>query len=552
MQPEIKRELESPLLMKFLLLFLLAILPLMPTAEPPSRAPRPGGFLRANGAQLTVFDQPVTLKGVNYYPQWRPWADMWRVWDAPQIARELQQARDDLGINIVRVMLPYNISGKKNGDGELPPEYLDRIRQFVQIAGELEIRVLFTLFDFSPGFPAAGTPEETRQLAYLHVLIPIFAADDRIAIWDLHNEPDNYGMWGEGRSAEVLSWLGRMADAVHALDRNHLVTVGMGLHPNVWLPGPDGRRVIDYSDVVSVHNYAADTATQQLEAVRAHTDKPILVEEFGWPTGPACLKTYTEAAQLTLYRAEMAAVRSEGAVGAIAWVLRDYDATPTGRWDGREEYFGLYRADGSLKPAATPFRALVVPPLPGAATSTLQLTSSHPRFPSNKQGPLRIAGTSYSVKRAFRRAWELFGGIDSFGTPLTDAFERQPDRLVVQYFRDMVLEYYPDQGGDAKTTPEAQQVMWVARPRPLGAEAVAGRMLRPAPPRGDFLAFYARMNGAWRLGEPLSGELREQIDGVAMNVQYFERGHLEQTPDGRMRFAALGAQAWADECGQAR
>ncbi len=550
MQPEIEQNLESLLPMKFLLLLLFAILPLIPPAEPISHAPRPGGFLRASGAQLTVFDQPVTLKGVNYYPQWRPWADMWRVWDAPQIARELRQAHDDLGINIVRVMLPYNISGKKNGDGNVPPEYLDRIRQFVQIAGELEIRVLFTLFDFSPGFPAAGTPEEARQLAYLQFLIPIFADDDRIAIWDLHNEPDNYGMWGEGRSADVLSWLGRMADAVHALDQNHLVTVGMGLHPNVWLPGPDGRRVIDYSDVVSVHNYASDTAIQQLEAVRALTDKPILVEEFGWPTGPACLANYSEDIQLKLYQAEMDAVAGGRAAGAIAWVLRDYDAAPTGRWDGREEYFGLYRADGSLKPAATPFRALVVPPLPGAATSTLELTSSHPRFPSNRQGPLRIAGSPYTVKRAFRRAWELFGGSSSFGPPLTDAFERQPDRQVVQYFRDVVLEYYPEQGGDAKTTPEAQQVMWVVRPRPLGAEAVAGRLLRPAPPRGAFLAFYQRVNGAWRLGQPLSGELRERVNGADLTVQYFERGRLEQHPDGRVRFSALGAQAWAAECGQ--
>ena len=536
--------------MKFLLLLALVLLPLMPPAEPSSRAPRPGGFLRVSGAQLTLFDQPVLLKGVNYYPQWRPWADMWRVWDAPQIAGELRQARDDLGINVVRVMLPYNISGKKNGDGELPPEYLDRIRQFVQIAGELEIRVLFTLFDFSPGFPAAGTPEEARQLAYLRALLPIFADDDRIAIWDIHNEPDNYGLWAAGGSAAVLSWLGRMADAVHALDRNHPVTVGMGLHPNVWLAGPDGRRVIDYSDVVSVHNYAAATAAQQLEAVRAYTDKPILVEEFGWPTAPSCLADYSEDAQLGLYRAEMAAVEQAGAAGAIAWVLRDYDAGPTGRWDGREEYFGLYRADGSLKPAAAPFRALAVPPLPGAATSSLKLTSSHPRFPTNKQGTLRIAGTPYAVKRAFRRAWELFGGGDSFGPPLGNAFERQPDRLVVQYFRDMVLEYYPEYGGDAKTTPEAQQVMWVARPRALGAEAVAGRLLRPAPPRGAFRAFYGRVNGAWRLGEPLSGELRERVDGVEIRVQYFERGRLEQLPGGTVRFGALGAQAWAAECGR--
>ena len=127
-----------------------------------------------------------------------------------------------------------------------------------------------------------------QQLAYLRALIPLFANDDRVAIWDLHNEPDQYGAWREGRSADVLDWLRRMADAVHTLAPPQLVIVGMALHPILWLPGPDGRRAIDYSDVVSVHNYAGDTAVQQLEAVRDQTSMPIIVEAFGWPTGPPC------------------------------------------------------------------------------------------------------------------------------------------------------------------------------------------------------------------------------------------------------------------------
>src|SRR5581483_2306968 len=35
----------------------------------------PGGFIQASGSQLVRLDQPVQIKGVNYYPQRRPWAE---------------------------------------------------------------------------------------------------------------------------------------------------------------------------------------------------------------------------------------------------------------------------------------------------------------------------------------------------------------------------------------------------------------------------------------------------------------------------------------------
>ena len=45
----------------------------------------PGGFILAEGSQLTRLGQPVIIKGVNYYPQGRPWREMWQRWDAHQI-----------------------------------------------------------------------------------------------------------------------------------------------------------------------------------------------------------------------------------------------------------------------------------------------------------------------------------------------------------------------------------------------------------------------------------------------------------------------------------
>src|SRR5207244_3141572 len=72
------------------------------SAPPAARQNIPGNFIQAAGGQLTYQGKSIQIKGVNYYPQWRPWGAMWKGWDGPQVERELRAARDQLGINTVR------------------------------------------------------------------------------------------------------------------------------------------------------------------------------------------------------------------------------------------------------------------------------------------------------------------------------------------------------------------------------------------------------------------------------------------------------------------
>lgn len=224
------------------------------------------------------------------------------------------------------------------------------------------------------------------------------------------------------------------------------------------------------------------------------------------------------------------------------------------RWDSREEHFGLYRADGSLKPASAELRAFPSAPLPSATRSDLPLTSTSPGFPSDPEtAPIEIPGSGHTVKGVFRRAWELFGGQASFGLPLTEAFERPGDGRVVQYFAGGALAYDPEKGGDSRSTPEREQIMRVLTPLDLGAQHPAGRALPPGnrPASGAFAARYAQLNGAWRLGQALSGVLTEQIGGVQVQVQYFARGRLDLWPgEPAARVGELGAWAWAGQCAQ--
>jgi hypothetical protein len=523
--------------------------PTIAASPPPEANLQPGGFIQVAGSQLTRLGQPVTLKGVNYYPQWRPWSEMWRRWDGPQAERELRLARDQLGVNAVRVLVPYNFSGQRDDAGKVTPRLLQRLREMLQIAGSLDIRVLVTLFDFSHDFPSAGSDTERTQLAYLRELIPQFASDDRIIAWDVHNEPDNYGTWRDDPQ-KVLGWLGRVADEVHALAPNQLVTAGMGHTENLWLPGPDGRRVLDYSDIVSTHIYDAGAVGRELADLRSRTSKPIVVEEFGWPTGPACVENYTEATQLGLYRDVMAAARQQGA-SVFSWTLRDFDALLTSRWDGADEHYGLYRPDGSLKPAAAEFAALDVPLLPSAAVTDLPLTTTDPRFPDDDTAPLLIPESGHYVKGVFRKAWEVLGGRESLGLPLAEAFEQAHTRRVVQFFEGAVLEYYPEAGGDPQKISQVEQLVRVLRPVDIGNTAAAGRALPP--PDGTvaepFRDFYDRYNGGWRLGAPISPALPEDLGGASVTVQYFERGRLDLNPaTGAVSAAALGKAAWDAQC----
>lgn len=524
------------------------------------------GFINVSGTQLTRLGQPIRLKGVNYYPQGRPWAAMWQIWDGPQIERELRLARDQLGINAVRILFPYKQSFDPSSEKKVEKRMLERLREITQIAGSLDMRLIVTLFDFYNDFPPAGSVEDAENLIYLRTLIGNFAGDDRIFAWDLHNEPDHYPMWKEGNAPRVLDWLGRMADEVHRLAPHHLVTVGMGQYHNLWAVGPDGRSVLDYSDIISVHIYNAADATRQLDEVRARTSKPILLQEFGWPTGPKCsVRDYNEQHQAEFYNTMLAAAEGR-VVGIFAWTLRDYDPGPTDRWDTREEHYGLYRPDSSLKPAAQAFAAYAVEPLPSHTITNHNLTKTDYKPYDGEKAPRFFPETGHFVKDWFRLLWDNLDGMRTFGLPLSEAFVHPGTGRVTQYFQMAKLEIVPYAEKDPiyPQLSRIEQAMHMVRPLDLGHAYADGRVFPQAVSvpayaerfpetgysvGGAFLDFYKQYNGSWRLGAPISEELVEDVAGEPKVVQYFERGRLEWNEAGKFpEFSHLGTWAWDMQC----
>ncbi|NNJ09025.1 cellulase family glycosylhydrolase [Chloroflexales bacterium ZM16-3] len=539
---------------------------------PAGPALQPGGFILAQGDQLTRLGQPVTIKGVNYYPQGRPWEEMWRSWDAPQMARELRLGRDQLGLNAVRILLPYGLSSNADGDGVASGAVITHLRELAQIAGDLDMRLIVSLFDFYETFPVPGTRAEQANIAYINTLLGNFIGDDRIIAWDIHNEPDHYTLWDkEGNRDQVLSWLGRMADAIHAVAPNQLVTVGMGQYNNLWVVGPDGRRPVDYSDVISVHIYNAADAARQLDELRSHTGKPILLGEFGWPTGPACaVRAYSEQEQDTMYQTTLAAAQGRVA-GVIAWTLRDFDAGPTMRWETREEHYGLFRPDGSLKPAAQRLRAYAAPPLPSQWKTDLPLSGGPPGPPGGPRAPLLIAESGHYVKLESRMLWDALGGRFNLGLPISEVFERADDQRLVQYFEGALVELYPEarKSPDFAALPPDQQMQRLVRFVDIGSSFTAGRSF-PAQQgvshdRGYFFPetgyavdplfrhYYDVLGGRWRLGAAISGKIEENVNGTVMPAQYFQNGRLERSPLTQgIEVGRLGSWAWGIQCSYVR
>jgi hypothetical protein len=108
--------------------------------------------------------------------------------------------------------------------------------------------------------------------------------------------------------------------------------------------------------------------------------------------------------------------------------------------------------------------------------------------------------------------------------------------------------------------------MWMIRPAGIGNHYTEGITFPPQPPvtpapdaqlfpetgyvvRGKFLEFYYTMLGPWRLGLPISPEVVENVGGVDVTMQYFERGRLDFHPEYNIvQFGQIGIPLWEKQC----
>jgi Cellulase (glycosyl hydrolase family 5) len=365
--------------------------PPTPPALPPLTSPG-GGFVGLSGDAFTYRGDTVVLKGTNYWLSAAPFADTWAEWNGPHVLAELARARD-LGVNTVRIGLPYDneetfdvVWGTDESMTTVSPWIKSQMTQLLQIASGYGMKVIFILFDWYDDHPPLGTPQERSNFAYLDGIVGAFAHDDRVLAWDLSNEPDVYEEWKAGRQSDYIDWLRRMAVRVRQLDPRHPVTVGVGDYRSLWYEADNGDTILDISDFVSFHCYDAGNLASQVAEIKTRTAKPILLGEMGWPTStggepPRPGATFDEPTQDYLYTTMLAQAKTARIGGVLQWTLFDFDESKAHLVVGFERYFGLFRRDGTPKPAAAIFQQnYTAPLLPSDTKTNIPLdTSDHPR-----------------------------------------------------------------------------------------------------------------------------------------------------------------------------
>ncbi|MDR1371762.1 MAG: cellulase family glycosylhydrolase [Dysgonamonadaceae bacterium] len=242
----------------------------------------------------TWYARQNTVIGCNFLPSTAVNdIEMWQneTFDLPTIDRELGLA-EEWGINSVRVFLNYTVW---KAEAE---KFKSNFKQFLDVADRHGINVMPILFDdcnFSgniaktgkqndpvPGIhnsgwvsspPAAMIRDESqwhRLKEYEQDMLRTFAADRRIIIWDLYNEPGNSGSKIKPQLlANIFAW-------ARAVNPDQPLTAGA--YDNF----EDELSLLmrDSSDIVSFHSYsdASETANRILWAHA--TGRPAVCTEW--------------------------------------------------------------------------------------------------------------------------------------------------------------------------------------------------------------------------------------------------------------------------------
>ncbi|MFV2065996.1 MAG: cellulase family glycosylhydrolase [Pirellulales bacterium] len=233
------------------------------------------------------------MHGANYTPSYAATdVETWLNYDPAVIDRELGYA-ERIGLNCVRVFLQSLVYE------HAPEKFLDHFADFVDRADRHELKVMPILFDscfgVSPSLEsqhmwvANPGPDRMNEAhfealdAYTRTVVTRYVGDERIALWDVMNEPTVTVLsLTDAGKAQVWAFVRHYARLVHESDPTHAITVGIA--------GTGNSEIVDLVDVLSCHSYAAtrETLREALTATQTQArqaGKPWIISECcapGW------------------------------------------------------------------------------------------------------------------------------------------------------------------------------------------------------------------------------------------------------------------------------
>lgn len=297
-------------------------------------------FLQIHEGKLFRNDEDFQIKGVNYYPRFAPWSYFWPESKLHDIEEEFQLISAN-GFNSIRLFLHHDFFFTCTSDQNEPiAETFNKLDAIIHLAAKYDLGIILTLNDlpdltFEPLYTNPASSIQTK------FIVQRYQNEPTILAWDLRNEGDidydaNPSIDGHFTKEVVLSWLAEQANIVRQNDPNHLITAG-------WWGDPSETAV--FVDFVSFHHWSdANELAQRLAAYKTQTDKPILLEEVGYPAQGSEGETY----QLSMFLPILDVVNDQNLAGWLAWAAFDF-APYNDPFANQEKYFGLWQYDLSPK-----------------------------------------------------------------------------------------------------------------------------------------------------------------------------------------------------------
>jgi len=313
--------------------------------------------LAIGASQYTVQALLTTIKEINYYPENDAWTNMWTRFHPTEIDHDFANIQG-LGFNTVRIILQA-----QTGVFDYPaPTSAERnkLSQVITLAAWHHLNVHLTLFD---GWDHYRDIAGSKQWAA--AIVQPYAADPRISLLEVKNELDL-------KVAGSLAWAQTMIPYLQRMDGGIPVTISASGFARM-------RRLVKAlrstpPDFFDLHLYEFNGQVYNpLKQVKAMLHGALfLIGESGYATYPRSPEGFSgtahnslaqEAQQEYFYRMVFYATEGLGLPFPAPWTFIDFTSAafprPPQLATLPEAYFGLFRTDGSEKPAAATIASLL-------------------------------------------------------------------------------------------------------------------------------------------------------------------------------------------------
>ena len=280
--------------------------------------------------------------------------EMWQAatFDTATINRELGWA-ENIGMNCMRVYL-HHLAWETDKEG-----FKNRMNKYLNIADSHGIKTIFVFFDDcwnatyqagkqpdpKPGVHNSGWVRDPGDLLfsdstlvaeledYVKDILTTFKDDQRVALWDLYNEPGNSG-YGS-KSMPLLQ---------HVFTWGWEVRPSQPLSAGVWNLSLSGlnKFQVEHSDIITYHNYEGPEKHQAAIDTLKQYNRPLVCTE------------YMARRNNSLFKNIMPLLKKEN-IGAINWGLVSGKTNTKYAWDepipdGSEPelwFHDIFRPDGT-------------------------------------------------------------------------------------------------------------------------------------------------------------------------------------------------------------